>query len=311
MNQRLAACILLILGVLFVTAPAHAHGKRINIDVTTNTPDPFKPLNKFYRALLTYDDGDKVNDARLALSANRAAQNESIAPVAFAKAREDGVYQASVSYPSYGEWTLRFQVTYPGEGQTTLTETLVPPSPGEIESSRARVTIPLAFDTRDALNIGARTIHIFAAVGWFAVIVMLLVAPRVLSPQEWQETLSRSARSLPKILGVLWLLLIATGIYLAINSVPDRAPGVFAPELLLRLPWGREYFIAFLLKMFMVVGVLGVGLAIGYVLRQPNEMTRERLTRWVAIDLLLGLFIFADVVIIGYLHTFSHLGLLK
>ncbi len=311
MKPRLARVIIAILAALLGVAPADAHGKKINIDVTFSTPNPSKPLTKLYRALLTFDDGDKVSDAQLTLTASRAGRNESVGPIPFNKTNDEGVYQASVNYPAYGEWNLQFKVTEPGEGEATLTEILAPPSPAQSDSSSARVIVPLAFDAKDALNVGARTIHIFAAISWFGVILMLFAVPRLVSREAWADALSRSARWLPKIFGGIWVLLIGTGIYLATNNAPTRAPGVLAPDILLRVPWGREYLIAFLLKMLMVVGVIVVGGAIGYMMRQTNSVSTERVARLVALDLLLGLFIFADVVAIGYLHNLSHLGLLR
>lgn len=302
---------LVMLAVLLSAAPADAHGKKINIDVTISTPDPSKPLTKLYRALLTFDDGDKVSDAKLTLTASRAGRNESVGPIPFNKTNDEGVYQAGVTYSAYGEWKLQFKVTEPGEGEATLTEILAPPSPAQSDSSSARVLVPLAFDAKDALNVGVRTIHIFAAISWFGVILMLFAGPRLVSREVWADALSRSVQWLPKILGGIWVLLIVTGIYLATNNAPTRAPGVLAPDILLRVPWGREYLIAFLLKMLIVVGVIVVGGAISYVLRQPSGVSTERVARLVTLDLLLGLFIFADVVAIGYLHNLSHLGLLR
>jgi putative copper export protein len=161
------------------------------------------------------------------------------------------------------------------------------------------------------LNIGARALHLFAAISWFSVILMLLAGARLLSREAWDSALERLSPSLPKILGATWALLSATGIFLAINNAPNRAPGLIAPDALLRLPWGREYLIAFIVKMLMVAGGIGVGVSIGYVMRKANTMNPEHLERLAAFDLIVGLFIFADVVVIGYMHNLAHLGLLR
>ncbi len=311
MKVRMVRLGMVALAVLLSSAPAQAHGKKINIDVKSSTPESSKPLTKLYRALLTYDDGDQVTDAKLTLTASRVGENQSINPVDFTRTNEVGVYQANVTYSAYGEWRLLFKVTAPGEGEATLDENLAPPSPAQSDSASARVVVPLAFDTRDALNIVARTVHIFSAISWFSVIWMLFVGPHLLSREAWADVLVRSAKSLPKILGAIWILLIATGIYLAINNAPTRAPGVLAPDILVRVSWGREYLIAFIMKMLMFVGALGVGAGIGMAMRQTSDLTAERVARLAALDLLLGLFIFADVVVIGYLHNLSHLGLLR
>lgn len=301
---------LLLFATLAIAVPALAHGKNINIDIKTSVPDADKPMTKLYRAMLSYDDGDKVNDARLILLASRPEESESVGPVLFNKTNEAGVFQTTLTYPAYGEWTLLFRVTGPGEGEATLSESLTAPTPARNSSSTARVSITLAFDNGDALNLGARTIHILAAISWFTIVALLFVGARVVSPEAWADTLSRFSRSLPIILAATWALLIVTGIYLALNNVPNRAPGVFAPDLLARLPWGREYFVAFVVKMLMVIGGIAVGLSIGYVMRHSNGLTSERISQLVTLDLILGLFIFVDVVVIGYFHNLSHLGLL-
>ncbi len=310
MKRKIVLLAFAIFAVLTSVTPAIAHGKKINIDIKASAPDAAKPLTKLYRALLTFDDGDKVTDAKLTLTASRSAQGVSVGPVRFDKTNEEGVYQASVTYPAYGGWTLQFKVTEPGEGEATFIENLAPPAPLQSDSSSARVSVALVFDAKDALNVGARTIHILAAISWFSIVVMLFVGARVVSREAWTDALARFSRSLPIILAATWGLLIVTGIYLAVNNVPNRAPGIFAPDVVLRLAFGREYLVAFLVKMLVVLGAIVVGVNIDFALRSSN-ITKERLTRLVALDVVLGLLIFADVVIIGYLHNLSHLGLLQ
>lgn len=292
-------------------APVQAHSKKIHIDVTASVPDPQRPLMKLYRAVLSFDDGDKVSDAKLTLTASRVGRSESVGPVPFPRANEEGVYQTSLTYPAYGQWKLEFKVTEPGEGAATLTESLSPPSPTQTDLSNVRVIVPLTFDAKDALNVAARLTHILAAISWFGIIATLFAGPRIFSRETWEDALSRLAPLLPKVLGLIWVPLIVTGVYLATSNAPTRTPGVLAPDVLLRVRWGEEYLIAFIVKILMVIGAIVVGGGIGYTLRQRNGMTSERVTRMVTLDLILGLFIFADVVVIGYLHNLSHLGILK
>ncbi len=319
----IAACIVMLIAI----APAEAHGKVVNIALTCVAPDPARPLTKVCTAFLKYADGDPVPNARFQMTARREGKAEAIlGPVAFRSLDRDGVYSAGVNFPAYGRWRMRFQVLEPGRGEAELVENLLPPVPGTGSVAPVQLQVAFKFGLADVRNLTLRILHLLAAAGWFASIVLVLVLFRVPGPEQRARSLARAAAIFPRAAGGSLLLLTLTGIANAAYNAPTRPPGLLAPALIARLPFGSAYLAAFLTKMVLTLAVLGATVALGFILRQTYGQpapaiaggspegnglpaSQDRKVTWLAgVNLVLGLLIFASVAVLGYLHVVTHVA---
>lgn len=311
---------------LFANAGAHAHGKEVNIGVTCITPDPARPLTKLCTATLKYLDGEPVLRGRVVMTADREG-GPTLAPAPFKPLEEDGVYSLAVTFPAYGKWRMRFEVAEPGRGTAQVQETLLPPLPGTAPELRAQLQVVLQFGLADARHLAVRIVHFLAATSWFAVVFLVLVLSAAFAPEQRRRSLELVSRAFPWAAGGSLFLITTSGIYNARYNVPTRPPGLFAPGILAGLPFGKAYLVAFLVKMGLMLAIVGATATLGFALRrtysQPapirggmttvdREVADEpngRTVRWLAaLNLILGLLIFADVVVLGYLHIISHVG---
>lgn len=314
-----------VLVSLFANA-AQAHGKEINMGVTCTTPDPARPLTKLCTATLNYLDGEPVLRGRLVMTADREG-GPTLAPVPFKPLDENGVYSLAVTFPAYGRWRMIFEVAEPGQGTAQVQETLLPPLPGTAPELRAQLQVVLQFGPADVRHLAIRIVHFLAAASWFALVFLVLVLSVLFAPEQRWRPMGRVSRVFPLAAGGSLFIIATSGIYNARYNVPARPPGLFAPGILAELPFGRAYLGAFLVKMGLMLAIVGATAALGFALRrvysQPAStrggMTAvyrevaddptDRPVRWLAaLNLLLGLLIFADVVVLGYLHIISHVG---
>lgn len=317
----------LLLALLASAGVAQAHGKEVKIAVSCAAPDPARPLTKVCTAFLKYVDGDPVPKASLQLTAVREGKDEpAVGPVVFKPLDQEGVYSATVTFPAYGKWRMRFRVQEPGEGEAELREEFLPPLPGAAPELRAQLQIILNFGLIDLRNIALRTIHLLAAIAWFAVIAFVLVLSRFTAPEQRWRLLRRGAIAFPWAIGGTLLLVAITGIYNAMYNVPTRSPGIFAPEVFARLPFGEAYLAAFFVKMGLMVAILGATVALAAALRGaygrpvpgiagaapgssgPRHAPDQQVTWLAVLNLVLGLLTFANVVVLGYLHIISHVA---
>lgn len=308
-------------------ATVEAHGNAVNIALTCITPDPARPLTKVCTAFLKYTDGDPVSKARFQMTARREGASEAaLGPVVFTPLNREGVYSATITFPAYGRWRMRFQVREPGSGEAELLEELLPPLPGVAPEVRARLQVVFTFGLADARNLVVRVIHFLASASWFALVFLVLALSLLLTPEQRWRPLRRVTGAFPWTAGGSLILIAISGIYNALYNVPTRAPGIFAPRVLASLPFGKAYLAAFFVKMGLMVAILIattlLALALRNVYSQPAPvggatgtgpgMSRadpERTVRWLAaFNLLLGLLTFANVVVLGYLHIISHVG---
>ncbi len=306
-----------------------AHGREVNIGVSCLTPDPARPLSKVCTAVVAYVDSDPVTDAKLGLSGVREeGDRRTFGPVFFQPAGELGVYTAAFDYPAYGKWLAKVEVTEPGEGEADLREEILPPLPGATGSSAsaARVRIVLDFDARELTGILMRVLHLTAAAVWFAAPALVLVASLFLSGPERERVMRSVAGRFPWVGGAGFLALALTGWYNAVYNVPTRPPGLFDPELIERLPFGSAYLMTFLVKMgltaVMVCNAGALALALRRAYGRPVRpiaggalgaaLPLRRVDRWLvvlsALNVVLGIFVFVDVVVLGYLHILTHIG---
>ncbi len=326
-RRALATAITAVLVILVSGASGDAHGKVVNVAVTCLTPDSGRPLTKVCTAFLKYLDGDAVPRASVHVMAMREGQAK-LPPVlvAFKSLDQEGVYSATITFPAYGKWHMRFQVREPGIGEAELLEELLPPAPGATSETRAQLQLLLRFGVADVRNIAVRTIHLLAAASWFALTALVLVLSLVLPPEHRWRLLRRASRAFPWVAGASLLLVAISGIYTARYNAPAPAPGLFAPQVLAKLPFGKAYLAVFSLKMGFMLGIMIVTVALALTLRKaydrpvpavagaardPNggRLAPDRLVRGLAVvNLLLGLLTFANVVVLGYLHIITHVG---
>lgn len=309
--------------VSLLASGAHAHGKEVTIGVACVTPDRARPLTKLCTATLRYLDGEPVPRARVVMTATREG-GPTLASIPFTPLGEEGVYSLAVTFPAYGKWRMRFEVSEPGRGMAQIEETLLPPVPGTTPELRAQLQVVLQFGLADARNLAVRIVHFLSSAMWFALVFVVLVLS-VLAPEQRRRPLGWMARVFPWGAGSSLVLIVASGVYNAFYNVPTRAPGLFAPQGIAALPFGKAYLAAFLTKMGLMLAILVMTAALAVALRRiyasPAPISRgtvrtsgppadpERTVRWLAgFNLLLGVLIFASVVVLGYLHILSHVG---
>lgn len=220
---------------------------------------------------------------------------------------------------------MRFEVREPGSGEAELLDEILPPLPGVAPEVRARLQVVFTFGLVDARNLAVRILHFLASAAWFAFVSLVLVLSMLLTPEQRWRPLQRVAQVFPWAAGGSLLIIALSGIYNALYNVPTRAPGLFAPQGLAALPFGKAYLTAFLVKMSLMVTILVATTTLALVLRNvygrpapvggagdgvgASRLDPERLVRILAaFNFLLGLLIFANVVVLGYLHIISHVG---
>lgn len=295
---------------LAASGSAYAHGKDINIAVACTAPDPVRPLAKVCTAFLRYPDGDPVSDALFQIAAVRSTgAATALGPFIFKPLAERGAYSVAVIFPAYGTWKMRFAVLQPGRGEAELQEELLPPAAGSGNQIAARLQLVLDFGLVDLRNLAIRIVHLLASAVWFGLVSLVLAVSVFLSPEQRMPQLRRLARAFPWVAGASLLVTGVSGAANALYNTPARSPGLFAPEVLARLPFGRVYVGVFLGKMVLMAGILIATVALGAVIRvgQSNR-TLVRVRRLAAVNVGLGLAVFAWVIVLGYMHIIAHVG---
>jgi hypothetical protein len=319
-----------LVAALITVLVAEGHGREVNIGVSCVALDPARPLSKVCTAVVAYLDGDPVADAKLSLTASREdGARRAFGPVAFQPGGEAGVYTAAFDYPAYGKWLATVRVAEPGEGGADLREEVLPPLPGAINSSAtnaARVRIVLDLDAREVTSVVVRGVHLFAAMAWFALSALVLAASLALSGSQRERHMRSLARIFPWAAGGSLLAVALTGWYNATYNAPTRPPGLFDPASIGRLSFGEAYLFAFLVKMVLSAAILAVSVGLAVALRRAytpalppriaggaaHALAARGVERLVVglsvVNIVMGLLVFAVVVVIGYLHILTHIG---
>jgi len=314
-------------GALSGVGRAAAHGAEVNIAVTCTAPDPGRPLDKVCNVILRYPDGDPVVGADVELTAVREGNTPvSFMPVRFRPVDEKGLYSATASFPAYGRWRMKFAVRGPGSGEAELLEELLPPAPGASPEVRARLQVVFGFSMADVRNIALRVAHLVGAISWFALSALVLVASLLPDARQRGRLLSRLTGIYPWSAGAALLLLSGSGALSARYNTPTRPPGLFAPDVFSGLPFGEAYLMTFVVKLALGAAILGATLGLALSLRRayatkvpamagsavgfPNPGAPSgHLVTWLSsANVVLGLLVFVDVVVMGYLHVISHVG---
>ena len=122
MIKQFAVVVLL---ALLVTSAAHAHEGQGAIEVIT--ADATAPLQIEYRVRLTFvSDGHPESNATVTVVAERAGT--ALTPQPMPPTGEDGVYAATVAFPSPGSWTVRFTAVKPPATLERLESVAAPPT---------------------------------------------------------------------------------------------------------------------------------------------------------------------------------------
>lgn len=329
--RRLLAVVTTV-GALFVLAgpAAWAHGKEVSIGVSCSAPSAARPLTRACTAVLTYADGDPVRDAELRLTALREGRSDSPVTASFTPLAQPGTYSAIVAFPAYGRWRMRFVLAGSDRGAAELIDEILPPAPGASSEIRARLQVVTAFGAADMRNLALRIVHMLAAVAWFGLSAVVLAVARISPPQRRWRLLRRVAGIFPWAAGAAFAALAVSGALSAAYNAPTRAPGLYSPASIARLPFGEAYLAAFLAKMVLAVGTIVGTVALGVLLRRhrtvpvpvsgasiavserqatalPDRIPKT-LARLAAVNLVMDVLLLVDLVVLGYLHVISHVG---
>lgn len=119
----LTAATVLVIG----SAAALGHGGEVDVVVEAKASDPFDVLHTDYAVMLTFADGDRVENA--AVSAQATDGTDTVLPIEVGA--EGNVYILHFLYPQPGQWTLDLAVEHPDvEVELTLVEAIPMGDPG-------------------------------------------------------------------------------------------------------------------------------------------------------------------------------------
>ena len=340
-HPKAGGLFLLVLGLLLLGAytsgqAALAHGKELRIRVSSFVPDTGEPLNRLYRVEVVYAyDEDPVVGAKVWFVASRLGGGPRMEPLRLEPFNEPGLYAAEIRYPLYGSWNVTLSVAGAGEGETSFVEEVVPAGPARDAGEARQEVLQLffSFNWRDVAAIAVRVAHSLAAVVWFSLTGVILVAHWFLPPAARPAVYRRLSRLfLPGTVISLGLLL-ASGIYSGIYSAPVKAPGIFDFEVMWRIPFGTAYLATIAYKTLALGACVVLAVSIARVLgtasypvvagaddsvairtiaapaarTAPLEDDR-RLYRLAAANVLLGGSLAVAVAVAIYLHYISHLA---
>lgn len=340
--MRLAAMLALwlIWGGPFI-ASALAHGKELEISVTSLIPDPDRPLVRLYRVFVVYEgDLEPVEEAEVQLTAVREEGGPEPNPVRLtAVENKPGLYVGEVTYPRFGTWQVSLQVEAAfgqGEGEAEFVDnvrpgTLNPTEEAALKAEEERIyKLQLFFRFSwwpDVVNILVRITHSTAGMTYFLVTGAVAFTAWFGAPgkrpdfQAWLQRLF-----LPLALGSLGLLL-ASGLYSAAFDAPTTPPGIYDLTAMRELPYGLAYLGVFLFKPAIFIALIVLAVQIHKAMQQAwsvasvagaaqetamsltNGPAIARLRRLTLINAGLGLLIVWVVAVVIYLHYVSHLGI--
>jgi len=322
--------VLLLAGHALLVEPAAAHGKQTTISVTSLTPDPDQPLQRLYRARVTFaGDGDPVMGATVVLTALRADGASGFPPQVLTEiAGGDGLYVGEVIFERFGAWEMHLAVQAElgqGEGSATFTDDVRPESlsPDQEAARReeservARLQLSFRFDWwPDVVTIAMRIGHSLAGLAYFLVTGLALGLAWFGIPSRYPDFPRRLGRVfLPAAAASLGVLLSA-GLYSAAFDAPVAFPGIYDIEAIRRIPYGDAYLVVFLIKVVLFVGLVRLAIRINQTLRlwSENPVTPTdgpivaALQRATLLNAAAGLAVVVDVAVLVYLHYLSHLG---
>jgi len=342
MHRRVGILFLVVLGLLLLGAytsgqAALAHGKELSIQVSSFAPDTGAPLNRLYRVRVVYAyDGDPVVGAKVWFVASRLGGGPPMERLRLEPLNTPGLYAAEISYPLYGSWNVNLSVAEAGEGETSFVEEVVPAGPARDAGEVRQKVLQLffTFNWRDVVAIAVRVAHSAAAVVWFSLTGVILVAHWFLPPAARPPVYRRLAGFFLPATVVSLGLLFASGIYSGIYSAPVKAPGIFDFEVMWRIPFGTAYLATIAYKILALGACVVLAVSIARLLRTASYPIvaggddsvairtaigapaaksaplgdDRRLYRLAAANALLGASLAVAVAVAVYLHYISHLA---
>lgn len=314
--------------VLGLVSPAFAHGKEVEIIISSVIPDLGNPLRRLYRAEVIYTDGDAVEEAVMELFAVRDEGGQGVGPIEFYPLGEPGLYATEVEYERFGNWVITVSVTEPGEGEAEFTDEIFPGQAGSNSSEETdNVGIPeslsilFEFDWEDFINIVLRFVHSLAGLAWFSLVGIIIVAYWFMSPGSRIDTFKRLNGFFAPVSGLSLAVLLGSGIYNGIWDAPIRPPGVFDINTMLQIPFGDIYLLAFLGKVLAYIVLASVTVRLRKALKEFSpgglvtsleseaEVTLE-LARFAKIGMGTAVFLAVNIAVLIYMHYISHLAVL-
>ncbi len=334
---RLGVLAVVLAAVALIADPsrAAAHGKEVQILLRCAPPAATRPLDQRCEATVTAaNDGDPVTDARLILSAVRSGKAGQFKGVPFQPTAEPGQYAVSVSLPGYGIWLFTAEVEAPAEGHVQLSEEVLPPSVGIATFGQARARLLVSFNGRDVANLAALIAHLLGTIALFSGMAAVALVGLIAHGERGIQYRRWLARWFPWAASASAALIVASGVYNALYNAPTRSPGLFHPQTIAALPFGKAYVIAFAVKMMLALALfagtawLAVQLRRSVSWRVPrvagaSAVALEAVPRPRAIitsvlsdscvslaigNLIVGGCVLVTVLIVDYFHLLSHIG---
>lgn len=332
-----------IVVVVAVAAPLaavpvlEAHGKDVEIEITSFAPDPDDPTTRLYRAEIAYLDGDPVQDARVEIWTARHGGGPEVDIVVLEALAEPGVYVGEVTFPVFGTWDVQISVSESGSGQAGFEEDVQPAvrslSEGEAAEVRRRVLeIFFTFNLRDVANIVVRIAHSVGGIAVYGSTIAVVGAYALLGAPSRAMFFRRLSRYFLPAMVAGMAVLALSGAYSAAYGAPIKAPGIYDIDVMLKIPYGPAYMgtMAFKLAAFLASGVIllmmsrelklaaeqfpqvGGGsqsaLIADVTETSGDSAVSSPLFRLAVANATLGLTLTVAVVVIMYLHNLSHLA---
>ncbi len=262
---------------------------------------------------MTFDDGDPVEDAVMALTATRVEDGSTVGPVRFGALDQPGRYVAEVDYERFGTWVVAITVESPGEGAVEFSDEVLPTAGTATDSAERTIdtetlAVLFRFDSSDWTNLVVRIAHSAAGAIWVGLIGLALVATWVAKDDPRTRALALLERWFPTGATLSLLLLLASGLHSATWGTPIRAPGVFDLGTLLDVPFGGQYVAALAAMAAAWVVMVAITIRMRRALRASSiDLAGARGAAFAGVGV--SAFLVVDIAVLLYLHNISHLSL--
>lgn len=312
------------------TAAVHGHSPDVSVVIRPLPADASDPLVRQYVAEVRYADNDPVSGARVSLTGlRREGARETLGPMSFTPGDRPGVYIGEVTFPRYGNWDMTVMVDSPGKGSATFLEKIDPALPAISGGATKTFTALGSFRLSETVQVLVRAVHALAGVTWFGLSGAILSARWLLSAALRGRLLATLARPFPWISAASFALMFMSGLYTSYYSAPIRPPGVFNFEVMGRLPYGIPYLSVYFVKLGGLVLLMFLAYRMARALRAIERRVAPSggavavatahaaaldevvvLHRLAVLNAAVGVFVVLAVVLLGYFHNLSHLGLI-
>ncbi len=298
--------------------PAAAHGKEVRVEISSLTFDAGQPLTRLYHAVVTFEgDGDPVEDGEIDMTAVRAEDGTSAGPFVLAPLEQPGRYAAEVTYERFGTYEVTVRVRAPGEGEATFVDAVVP-GVGASASDEPRspssetLAVLFRFDGGDVANIVVRVAHALAGAAWVALVAVVAVGGWLQRPDAGGRLLARVRPYFTTVAATSLAVILASGVHASIYGTPIRDPGIFDLDTLLSIPFGGQYFAAFVAMALAWPVMVAVTVRLRRALRgvgADGVVATSAVRAPAAAGLATSVFLAVDITVLLYIHNISHLSL--